>query len=266
MKPMDRRHLEVEFLSHPGLSGRNNEDRCAVASYAGPAGKPVLFAVLSDGIGGHPAGEVAAQMAVDQILRRVARSDGWDPRRIMRAAIRSASRLIALQGAQRPEQAGMGATCACAWIAGRRLYTAHVGDSRIYLLRSGQIHRLTLDHTWVQEALEIGLIEPGRATDSPNHHVLRRHLGSPRPPEVDLRLLAPSDASYRSRTTAQGLRLMQGDILLVCSDGLTDEVADTEILSSTREAPTLSAGARDLVGLANARGGIDNTTVILIGI
>jgi len=232
MKPTVRRHLEVELLSHPGLSGRKNEDRCATGWYAGPAGKPVLFAVLSDGIGGHPAGEVAAQIAVDQILRRVAKSDGWDPRRIMKSAIRGASRAIVSQAANRPDRAGMGATCACVWIAGRRLYTAHVGDSRIYLLRSSQIHRLTVDNTWVQEAIEIGIMEPERASESPNLHVLRRRLGSPQPPVVDLRLLTPPEANHRDQRQAQGLKLMQRDIVLVCSDGLTDGVADEEILRS----------------------------------
>jgi serine/threonine protein phosphatase PrpC len=266
MKPTDRRHLEVELLTHPGLASRNNEDRCAIGWYAGPAGKPVLFAVLSDGIGGHPAGEVAAQIAVDQILRRVSRSDGWDPCRIMKEAIRGASRAIVGQATGRPERAGMGATCACVWIAGRRLYTAHVGDSRIYLLRSSQIHRLTIDHTWLQEAIEIGIVRPGQASDSPNRHVLRRRLGSPHPPAVDLRLLAPPDANHRGQHQAQGLRLMPRDVLLVCSDGLTDGVADEEILQAVIAAPTLGAAARGLVELANARGGYDNTTVILIAV
>ena len=266
MKPTDDRHLEVELLSHPGLAGRNNEDRCAIGSYAGPAGKPVLFAVLSDGIGGHAAGEVAAQIAVDQILRRVAQSDGWDPRRIMKAAIRSASRAIVSKAGGRSEWAGMGATCACVWIAGRRLYTAHVGDSRIYLLRSQQIHRLTVDHTWVQEAIEIGILEPGQASQIPNSHVLRRHLGSPQPPAVDLRLLTPLDADHAGQRQAQGLKLMDRDILLVCSDGLTDDVADQEILDTVLAAPSLDGAARGLVELANARGGYDNTTVILIAL
>jgi serine/threonine protein phosphatase PrpC len=266
MKPTDRRHLEVEVLSHPGLSGRNNEDRCAIGSYAGPAGKPVLFAVLSDGIGGRPAGEVAAQIAVDQILRRVAQSDGWDPPRVMKAAIRGANRAIVGQATDQEEQAGMGTTCACVWIAGRRLYAAHVGDSRIYLLRSGQIHRLTIDHTWVQEALEIGIVEPGQLADNPNFHVLRRHLGSSQPPVVDLRLLAPLSANDRSQRPAQGMKLMQRDIVLVCSDGLTDGVTDDEILQAITAAPGLAGAARALVELANARGGSDNTTVILIGI
>jgi serine/threonine protein phosphatase PrpC len=203
---------------------------------------------------------------VDQILRRVSRSDGWDPRKIMRRAIRGASRAIVGQTADRPERAGMGATCACVWIAGRRLYTAHVGDSRIYLLRSNQIHRLTVDHTWLQEAIEIGIMEPGQAADNPNRHVLRRRLGSPEPPAVDVRLLTPPDANHGGQHRAQGMRLMPRDIVLICSDGLTDDVVDEEILHSVIGAPTLGAAARGLVELANARGGYDNTTVILIAV
>ena len=264
MKHTDRRHLEVATFTHPGLSGRNNEDRYAVASYTGPAKRPVLFAVLCDGIGGHRAGEVAAELAVDHIVRSVADSDGTDPLGIMQAAIQGASRAIAARAAGNPDEAGMGATCACVWVAGDRLFTAYVGDSRIYLVQDGKIHRLTVDHTWVQEAIEVGLITPEQAGDHPNVHVLRRHLGSPKPPAVDFRQLLDADENGGRARRSQGAKLKPGNIVMACTDGLTDSVPDAEILRLVAKHETLESAAEDLVVQANERGGYDNTTVVLV--
>ena len=264
MKQTDRRHLEVATFSHPGLSGRNNEDRYAVTAFTGPAKKPVLFAVLCDGIGGHRAGEVAAELAVGYILGAVATSDGTHPLRIMEAAIRGASRAIVARSANNPDEAGMGATCACIWVTADRLFTAYVGDSRIYLVRDGKIHRLTLDHTWEQEAIESGLLRPEQAGDHPNVHVLRRHLGSAKPPAVDFRQFLEAGEDGRRARRHQGAKLMPGDVLMACSDGLTDSLPDDEILRLVTTRETLEPVAEELVMQANQRGGFDNTTVILI--
>lgn len=264
MKRNDRRHLEVATFTHPGLSGRNNEDRYAVESYAGPAKRPVLFAVLCDGIGGHRAGEVAAELAVDHILHSVAQCDGTDPLGIMETAIQGASRVIAARAAGNPDEEGMGATCACIWVAGDRLFTAHVGDSRIYLVQDEKIHRLTVDHTWVQEAIEVGLISPEQAGDHPNVHVLRRYLGSPKPPAVDFRQFLDTHENDGQARRSQGAKLKPADIVMACTDGLTDRVPDGEILRLVTKHGTLEAAAEDLVVHANERGGYDNTTVVLV--
>lgn len=261
-----RPHLSVATCSHAGLSGKKNEDRFAVASYRGMADQPVLFAVVSDGIGGHLAGEVAADLTVNYILQEVSASGGANPLQVMEAAIQTASQAIASRSASKAEQSGMGATCACAWIEGDRLYIAYVGDSRIYLVRDNRIQRLTVDHTWVQEALEKGLITQEQAHDHPNVHVLRRHLGSVELPEVDLRLRLEPDEGDAAARNHQGARLQPGDILLLCSDGLTDLVWDDEILRLIATRNLLTSAAEDLVARANERGGHDNTTVILIGV
>ena len=171
-------HLTIAALSHAGMSGKNNEDRYTVSSYTTEEGKPVVFAIVSDGIGGHRAGEIAAELAVNYVIENVAQSNGHEPMAIMESAIHAASQSIASRSASKADQQGMGATCACVWVEGDRLYTAYVGDSRIYLIRDGKIHRLTVDHTWVQEAIEKGIIKPEDAHDHPNVHVIRRHLGS----------------------------------------------------------------------------------------
>ena len=106
------------------------------------------------------AGEVAAELAVDHISKFVAESDARHPKKILEKAIHEASEAIADHAASEPEQKGMGATCACVWVIGDQLYTATVGDSRIYLLREGRIQQLTTDHTWVQEALEKNILTP----------------------------------------------------------------------------------------------------------
>ncbi len=266
MNRSQRNHLNVAALTHAGMVGKNNEDRYTVSSYIGQEEKPVLFAIVSDGIGGHRAGEVAAELAVNYILEKISESDGRHPLEIMENAIHSASQAIASRSASQADQYGMGATCACVWVEGDRLYTAYIGDSRIYLIRDGKIQRLTVDHTWVQEAIEKGVITPEQARDHPNVHVIRRHLGSVELPDVDFRLrLSREDDDEQGRNN-QGAHLKPGDVLLMCTDGLTDLIWDDEILRLVTTRNTLKSAAEDLVGQANERGGYDNITVVLIGV
>ena len=263
-----RAHVHVAALSHPGMTGKNNEDRFAVLSHTLSKEDPTpsLFAVLSDGIGGHRAGEVAAELAVNHISEVVSNSNGRDPLAILEEAIHAASNAIAHHSASDDEHHGMGATCACAWIIADKLYIAFVGDSRIYFLRGGKIQQLTTDHTWVQEAVEKQIIKPDEARGHPNVHVIRRYLGSVKLPEVDFRLkLSESENSIQSSKN-QGMALQPEDILLLCSDGLTDMVWADEIQQIISESDSLKAAAQKLVAKANERGGHDNITVILISI
>lgn len=261
-----RAHLHVAALSHAGMSGKNNEDRFAVLSHHLSADDPTpsLFAVLSDGIGGHRAGEVAAELAVDHISHVVSESNGHDPLRIMEEAIHSASEAIAHHSALDDEHHGMGATCACAWVIGEKLYISFVGDSRIYLVRDNQIHQLTTDHTWVQEAIEKKILQPEDARDHPNVHVIRRYLGSLKLPEVDFRLkLSETDNAVQAQKN-QGMALQPDDIVLLCSDGLTDMVWADEIQKMLVEAESPKVAVQQLVAQANERGGHDNITVIVM--
>ncbi len=263
-----RAHLNVEAQSHPGMAGKNNEDRFAVASFVASErdGTPILFAVLADGIGGHRGGEVAAELAVNHIVQSAAGNNGRFSRYTIEEAIREASDAIAAHSASKEELKGMGATCAIAWIIGDKLHTAYVGDSRIYLIRGGRIQQLTIDHTWVQEAIEKGILTPEMARQHPNVHVIRRYLGSPVPPDPDFRLnLFDDDDGVRAENN-QGARLLPNDILLLCSDGLTDLVWNDEILEVIRSKPNLKEACRALIELANQRGGHDNITVVLIGV
>ncbi len=259
-------HLPVVALTDPGMRGKNNEDRFAVIAlrHNEPDSPPALLAVLADGIGGHRAGEVAAEMTVNLIAGYVLENgDQLHPPDLLEEAITAASATIYEHAQVNREKNGMGATCACAYVLGDRLYTASVGDSRIYLLRNGSIHQLTTDHTWIQEALERGLISPEQALNHPNSHVIRRFLGSPTPPQVDLRLRLNGGESDEQARDNQGVRLKEGDRLLLCSDGLTDLVSDEEILAALETQPAQQA-AKSLIQLANQRGGHDNITVLVI--
>ena len=268
MKRTARAHLNVEAQTHAGMTGKNNEDRYAVASFvlAGSERTPSLFAVLADGIGGHRAGEVAAELAVNHIVDVVAKSDGHQVRRTLEDAVADASNAIAAHSASNDNLKGMGSTCATVWIVGDRLYTASVGDSRIYLLRGGKIQQLSVDHTWIQEALEKNIITPETAREHPNVHVIRRYLGSAVPPEADFRLKLSKEDNDEQAEAHQGVRLQPNDVVLLCSDGLTDLVWNDEILETVNSKPNLKEGAGALIALANSRGGHDNITVVLISI
>ena len=263
-----RAHLNVDAQSHAGMTGKNNEDRYAVASFVLDQRDrtPVLFAVLADGIGGHRAGEVAAELAVNHLMQAVARSDGRQIRKTIEDAVTEASDAIAAHATANENMKGMGATCATAWIVGDKLHTAYVGDSRIYLIRSGRIQQLTVDHSWVQEAIEKGVLTPEAARQHPNVHVIRRYLGSPMPPEPDFRLKLFNDEGDQHAENNQGLQLLPNDILLLCSDGLTDLLWNDEILEVIRSKPTLKEASRALIEIANSRGGHDNITVVLISV
>jgi len=263
----NRAHLYVGALSHPGQSGKNNEDNFAVMAYTlsqyNPV--PVVFAVVSDGIGGHRAGEVASEMAVNLICRAVDAVNGGSPLGVFQQSFYDASEEIFRQAELDATRKGMGATAACAWVLGDVLYIAYAGDSRIYLLRQNEIRQLSRDHTWVQEALEKGILEHSQIQTHPNLHVIRRYLGASEPPEPDLRLfLTPNDSDSKAKAN-QGFLLEPGDVILLCTDGLTDLVGNAEIHQSLK-GRTLQQAAQTLVDLANARGGHDNITVVLLGV
>ena len=266
MIPAGRAHLHVAAVTHPGQRGKSNEDRFAVSAHrlSRTDPTPSLLAVVADGVGGHRAGEVAAEMAVETISRLVAESDAAQPVRILSQALARTSQLIFEQSHRDLAQVGMGTTAACAWIIGERLYTATAGDSRLYLLRNGALQRLTTDHTWVQEALDHGVLSPEQARDHPNAHVIRRYLGSKHPLHADLRLRLRQGESDAQAEANQGMRLMPGDRLLLCSDGLTDLVEDAEILAALNADNGSEEALNGLVNLANARGGHDNITILTL--
>ena len=255
--------FKIASFSHKGLVRESNQDSVGFREY--PSRKyPSLLAVLADGIGGHLGGEVASAMAVDAILAHFKdRVKGSTPQDCLQKAFTAANQSIFLRGLSEPRLEGMGTTAVCAFISGHVLHGAHLGDSRLYLFRRRMLYCLTSDHTWLAE---IGGITPARSGGNMRGHplaqVLSRYLGSPRPSVVDHNLLIPG----KGGDTAHTLRLKNNDVLLLCSDGLTDLLADQAITQIILTCQDLNRCARALVYHALQNGGHDNCSVILIKI
>jgi len=265
MNPASRAHLHIAATTHPGMTGKNNEDRYSVTAshYEEGGGISAVLATVSDGIGGHRAGEVAAEIAIETIQASIAQYGIDNPPAALQAAILQASQAIYEKSESDPGLRGMGATCACGWVIGDRLYIASVGDSRIYLIRGNTIRQVTIDHTWIQEALESGVITAEQARGHPNAHVIRRYLGSRQPVTPDMRLRLQPGQDDEQSLANQGLRLLPGDVIVLCTDGLTDLVGDGEILAVLKDGAKEKA-LEALTRLANGRGGHDNITIVAL--
>jgi protein phosphatase len=237
--------LASHGLTDVGLRREANEDAYLVDVERG------LFAV-ADGMGGHAAGEVASRLAIETLasgLESGASDSEEEMRRSLTAVIQAANERIAREIRARESLRGMGTTVVAALCRGTRLVVAHVGDSRAYLVRDGLIERLTRDHSWVNEQVQMGILSEEEAQRHPFRNVITRALGSAEPVAVD--------------TVSRALK--GGDILLLCSDGLNGLVLDEVILERVLAASgDLEKAARSLVDAANAAGGDDNVTVVLL--
>lgn len=267
MIPSESAHFPVSAATDPGRSGKNNEDNYAVSAYMVSESDPTssMLAVVADGVGGHQAGEIASSIAVEMISQLIAESDADHPLATLEGAFHRANQAIYSQATINPANAGMSTTAACVWIIGQQLYLASMGDSRIYLKRGDRLFQLTIDHTWVQEALESGVLTQDQVRSHPNAHLIRRYLGSKQPAIPDFRINLPTKGNHRPATAHQGMELEAGDFLLLCSDGLTDLVSDDEIKFHLGKYP-LDEVLDQLIRLANSRGGHDNITIIGIEI
>ena len=243
--------------SDVGRKRAHNEDRYCTDATLG------LFAVC-DGMGGSNAGEVASALAVEAIHRHINEASQQPdlpligpasprvalPTNRLASAVRGANRTIYVQAGKRPEWAGMGTTVVAALLTDRLLSFAHVGDSRLYLIRARTIRPLTADHSWVADQVRSGLMTEAEAERSPQRNMVTRAVGVQ--PEVDV--------------TVGQTELHPGDILLLCSDGLTRGVDTGAILHSLTRTDDVSESAQHLVALANDAGGDDNITVVTLAI
>ena len=263
MNPIEKAHLLVAAGTDPGMKGKNNEDQFAVSAFKISEKEPTpsVFAIVADGIGGHRSGEVASDIAVEMISDAVASSDASQPVEIMEAAILQASQAILVQGNHSSEHLGMGTTCVCTWVIGNQVFAAHVGNSRLYLQRNGQLYQLNIDHTFVQEAIDVGALTVDQARSHPHANIIRRYLGSANNPEVDTRIRTDRNSNFSHEN--QGFRMRPGDRLLLCSDGLNDMVSN-EIISAALRQPDIQQSVKDLIKAANQYGGKDNITVIIL--
>lgn len=265
MIPVKHAHLHIVAETHPGVKGKSNEDRYSVSAYRSKSADhtPSVLALLADGIGGHRAGEVAAQLAVDNIKKYVANSPADQPVQVLQQALGHTNQIILSHAKENPSLNGMGTTCVCAWVIGDQLYAASVGDSRLYLQRGENLICLTTDHTWIQEALTQGSLTSDQVKGHPNAHIIRRFLGSTNTINPDIRLRINPGEDDAQAEANQGFRLLPGDRLMLCTDGLTDLVKDSEILQVLRD-NQLELGPTQLINLANERGGHDNITIVTL--
>lgn len=216
-----------------------------------------LFAV-ADGMGGHAAGEIASALAI-RSLRDVVGAGGWnaetagvtDAVRRLTAALEEGNRQICDSIVAHAERRGMGTTVVALVALAREAVIAHIGDSRAYLLRRGALRRLTSDHSWVNEQVKLGVLSDEDAQRHPMRNIVTRALGSR--PEVAI------DTNVEP--------MEPGDVFLLCSDGLNTMLSDTETEATLREhARDPEVACRALVEAANARGGDDNVTVVVVAV
>jgi serine/threonine protein phosphatase PrpC len=262
MNPDREPRPETAADSNMGRVRTNNEDRYAVVQLE-CNGQPSVLAMVADGVGGHAAGEVASQTVVDDIVAQLRADPCANPVKILPQAAVHAGRTVFARAKGDPALRGMATTLAAVWVIGRRLYSVTVGDSRIYMRRGGKIFQASIDHTWVQEAVEHGLLTPEQARIHPNAHVLRRHLGGEQDAKPDQRLRLEEDGDDPGSAEHQGMTLEDGDALVLCSDGLSDLVEAEEIGHALHHG-RLEKSVRELIDLARQRGGHDNITVVAL--
>ncbi|MCL4868485.1 MAG: serine/threonine-protein phosphatase [Anaerolineae bacterium] len=261
--------LQIGHGTHEGMSGKSNEDSYGFFAWDSGDGKPLYVGVVADGVGGQTAGEIASTLsvsAVQEYFRRQEKINGNLSGHLERAIL-AANKAVYDYSQGHSEVSGMGTTMVAAAIFEQKLYTAYVGDSRIYLLREGSLQQITVDHTWAQEAIQIGLLTREQAKTHPNRNVIKRFLGGFPEVEVDHRLVIDAAIIDDAAKANQGLPLQPGDIVLLCSDGLSDMIDDATIQGSILSYPNqLQAATQDLINKANQAGGRDNITVLLLQI
>ena len=247
--------IKVTAATDIGKVRDHNEDSfLTLGGKSSPPGVDALL-VVADGMGGHAAGEVASQMTVAGIKRMLASEDLESPDLESNAfgaflgkVLESVNQEV-WEAGQTPEKQGMGTTCTLAAMRGDQLFLAHIGDSRAYLLRDGELHQVSTDHSWVEEAVAMGTLTREAARVHPNRNVITRAIGLDQQVKVD----------------TSSMPLANGDLILLCYDGLNSMIPDDEIKRALLDnGPERVCQA--LIDAANNAGGHDNTTVAIAAI
>jgi serine/threonine protein phosphatase PrpC len=215
--------------------------------------------LVADGMGGHKAGERASAIAVAAIEQFTLNTFRWffapdspGAQKVLaqfQTALSEADAKILEEAAEHPELQGMGTTLTMAFQLGAQLCIVHVGDSRAYLHRAGELHQLTKDHTVVAELVRSGALQPDQVASHPLRHVITNVVGGPNP---------------GVKVEARAFEVQAGDRLLLCSDGLTEMVKNEAITAVLDAEPDPEAGAKKLLAQANDAGGRDNITVLIV--
>ena len=228
-----------------GMVREVNQDYVYVSDL--PVGKlPNLF-IVADGMGGHKAGEYASRFTVEVVKDELAKSAEDSPEAMIRQAITSANQRLLETARQDSKLEGMGTTLVVATVIERTLYFANVGDSRLYLLNR-DIKQVSKDHSLVQEMVRLGGIKQEDAKNHPDKNIITRAIGAKDQVEVDF---------YE-------YRLKKGDIVLMCTDGLSNMVEDTEILHIVKGSRDIVEAVEELINKANENGGKDNIGIVAV--
>jgi serine/threonine protein phosphatase PrpC len=272
---MSEQKIKLAQSTHTGCVREHNEDSSGHILPEGlgdPAMSPIdAMAVVADGMGGMAAGEVASDITVKAVVGKMQEwIDAWASRAsktdtalckaegnnddlpsvpLVQSVI-EANRQVIAEGEKDPGKRGMGTTCTAAALSGSRLYLAHVGDSRAYLIRKGHLMQLTDDHSLVQEMVDDGLISAEDAWDHPRKNIVTRSIGS--------------DPNLEVATYIEDL--FAGDLILLCSDGLNTMIRDSEIERIMTADIGIHDKCDDLIRSANEAGGNDNTTVMVLAV
>ena len=232
-----------------GLARGNNEDSVVLDAACG-------LVVLADGMGGYNAGEVASGMATDSLRSELGRwlsgpgvrASAREVRHMMELCVDAVNDSILESAQKHADYAGMGTTLVVGVFHGSRLILGHIGDSRCYRLRDGALQQITRDHSWLQEQVDAGLLTAQQAALSNNRNLVTRALGVE--PNVMMEV--------------NEFQVAPNDLFLICSDGLTDMVADADLAEMVRAPTSLEEKTTLLIDTANANGGRDNVSVLLV--
>lgn len=241
--------MKFGVKSDRGMQREKNEDNYDVI--AGSSEIPFTY-IIADGMGGHNSGEVASKMAVDYVSNYIHQSPGIfsNPEDIpdaLNEMMQAANRSIYNSSIEEESNRGMGTTLIIAVVCGGKLYIGHVGDSRAYLIRESYIERLTTDHSYIEELIRNGSLTRKEAENHPQKNVITRALGCSESIEID---------TYTCE-------IKDGDIFLLCTDGLTNMLDEEQIRQIITKSSDPEEACAELVDKANSRGGDDNITVIV---
>ena len=237
--------MKIYALTDVGRRREVNQDY--VYATDRPVGPFPNLLVVADGMGGHKAGDFASKFTVETLKKELKESEAGKPEEIFRAAIETANHKLIEAASQDVKLEGMGTTLVAATVIGNTLYFANIGDSRLYLI-SDNIRQLSKDHSLVEEMVRLGGIKAEEARNHPDKNIITRAIGAKDSVEVDF---------YEHR-------LKKGDIILMCTDGLSNMVEDEELFHIVQGGRDIVESAQSLVETAKENGGTDNIGIVLV--
>ena len=233
--------------SHIGKVRTENQDK--IFFHDQPVGNLKNLYIVADGMGGHKAGDYASRYTIERVVASVSRNAGDEPVSIIKEAINKANELLVAESREDEAKRGMGTTLVIGTIIGNKLFVANIGDSRLYIVGSTErIRQITRDHSLVDEMVRLGEINADEARVHPDKNIITRAVGAADHVEADF----------------FEVELCEDDRILLCTDGLTNMVRDEEICDTIRQNDNIETAASQLVAMANANGGRDNITVMII--